>query len=322
MVIYGDSHAEMWATTLNDIAVADGWKLVTFVKEGCPAVDLPISNPASYGNPRDRFHACDQWHRYVTDRINRLRPSLVIVSQAVTPHPPGRLYSPAQWQAGLVRTLNQITATNSMKVVLGNTPTLNQFGPVCLSQHPHDAQSCADPANSYLTPFRHAEARAAVVSGAHYVDTTPWFCTRTCSAVIGHFEVYVDEIHITNTYASALEGVLATSLGLPAPTRRLAHSAEDLATIVRPISGTVVSGTQPFAATVWGNVPARKVEFRVTGGTLRDVIIGTAKFLGNVAAVDWNTQSVPNGRYSVQSVLYDAAVKVHRSKPISVVVTN
>jgi peptidoglycan/LPS O-acetylase OafA/YrhL len=322
MVIYGDSHAEMWATTLNDIAVADGWKLVTFVKESCPAVDLPVSNPPGYGVPGDPFHACDQWHRYVTDRINRLRPSLVIVSQAVTPHPPGRLYSPTQWQAGLVRTLKQITAPNTMKVVIGNTPTLDQNGPVCLSVHAHDVQACAAPAHSYLTAFRQAEARAAVVARAHYVDTAPWFCTLTCSAVIGHFEVYVDALHITNTYARALEGVLATSLSLPAPTRRLAPSADALGTIVRPTSGAMVSGTQIIVATVWGNVPIRKMEFRVTGGTRRDAVIGTATFSRNIAYVQWDTKSVPNGRYSVQSILYYGAGKIGRSRAITVVVAN
>ena len=151
MVIYGDSHAEMWTTALNDIAVADGWKLVTFDKPGCPAVDLTISNPPGFGVPGEPYPACDQWHRYVTDRINQLRPSMLIVSQAVWGHPPrSTLYSPAQWQAGLERTFNQITVPTTIKVVIGDIPTLDQYGPVCLSMHPHDAQSCAAPARSNI----------------------------------------------------------------------------------------------------------------------------------------------------------------------------
>jgi peptidoglycan/LPS O-acetylase OafA/YrhL len=328
MVIYGDSHAEMWATALNDIAVADGWKLVTFVKPGCPAVDLPVSNPPGYGVPGDPFPACDQWHRYVTDRINQLRPNMLIVTQAVWGHPPGwQMYSPAQWQAGLERTFNQITVPTTEKVVIGDISTLSQPGPPCLSMHPDDAQSCAAPAQDNLTPYRQAEARAAVVAVAHYVDTIPWFCTRTCSAVIGHFDVYADEQHVTNHYARALEGVLATSLGLPAPTRRLAPSPDPLTSILRPTSGAVLSGIQIVYATAVDNVSIRKVEFRITGGTRRDAAIGAATLSLTGASFDgaivhWNTKSVPNGRYAVQSVLYDAAGKVGRSRAVSVVVAN
>ena len=128
--------------------VADKWKLVTFFKEGCPALDLPVSNPPGYGVPGEPFPACDQWHRYVTDRINQLRPSLVVVTDFVRPRPWGQFYTPAEWQAGLVRTLNQITPPNTVKVVLGDTPPLDQDGPICLSRHPDDAQACSAPARS------------------------------------------------------------------------------------------------------------------------------------------------------------------------------
>ena len=322
MVIYGDSHADMWTTALNDIAVADGWKLVTFVKDGCPAIDLPVPAPPDYGTPGAPFPACEQWRRYVTNRINALRPNLVIVTQALWRRPSGSFYSPAQWQAGLVRTLNQITAPNTVKVVLGNSPALFQQGPRCLSMHLDDAQVCGVSARSYLTPFRHAEARAAVVAGAHYVDTMPWFCTKFCSAVIGHFEVYKDQIHITNTYARALEGVLAPSLDLTAPKKRLAPSPDPITSILLPSSGAVLSGNEVLDATAADNVPIRKLEYRITGGDRRDAVIGSAKFTLDGAILRWNTKTVPNGHYTVQSVLYDAAGKIGRSVAVNVAISN
>jgi hypothetical protein len=84
----------------------------------------------------------------------------------------------------------------------------------------------------------------------------------------------------------------------------------------------MVSGTQIIVATVWGNVPIRKMEFRVTGGTRRDAVIGTATFSRNIAYVQWNTKSVPNGHYSVQSILYFGTGKIGRSRAITVVVAN
>jgi hypothetical protein len=228
----------------------------------------------------------------------------------------------------LERTFDQMSVPTTSKAVIGDLPGLDQSGPICLSMHPHDAQSCAVPARSHLSPlFRQAEARAAVFAGARYVDTMPWFCTRTCSAVIGHFDVYADQQHVTNTYAQALEGVLATSLGLPAPTRRFAPSPEPLTSVVRPTEGAVLSGTQILYATAVDNVQFRKLEFRITGGIRRDAVIGTAALsltggdsIG--ATLRWNTRSVPNGRYTVRSVLYDAAGKAGRSSSISVTVSN
>jgi peptidoglycan/LPS O-acetylase OafA/YrhL len=322
MVIYGDSHANMWATALNDIAVADGWELVTFVKNACPPIDLPIPNPPGYGTPRAPWLACEQWRRYVISRINLLRPNLVIVTEALHRRPSGSLYTPTQWEAGLIRTLSQITVLHTEKVVLGNIPMLPQHGPNCLSMHLDDAQVCGTPARSLLTPFRQAEARAAAVVGAHYVDTMPWFCTKSCSAVIGGFEVYVDQEHVTNTYARALEGVLAVSLNLPAPTKRLVPSPDPITAITLPSSGAVLSGTKVLDATATDNVPVTKLVYRITGGARRNAFIGSATFSLDGAVLKWNTKSVPNGRYTVRSILYDADGKVGRGIAISVTVSN
>ena len=84
----------------------------------------------------------------------------------------------------------------------------------------------------------------------------------------------------------------------------------------------MLSRTQALDATASDTVPIRKVEFRITGGTRRDAVIGTGT-LSLVGAIDrWNTKSVPNGRYTLQSLLYDAAGKIGRSRAISVVVAN
>jgi peptidoglycan/LPS O-acetylase OafA/YrhL len=325
MVIYGDSHANMWATALNDLAVADGWKLVTFIKDGCPPIDLPVPYLLGWlhGKFGSSYLACEQWHHYVMSRINLIHPNLVIVTEFVWRRPSGSFYSPTQWQAGLVRTLKKITAPNTVKVVLGNSPLLDQAGPTCLSMHPHDAQACSVSARSYLTAYRQAEARAAADAGADYVDTMHWFCTRTCSAIIGNFEAYVDTQHITNTYARALEGVLATSLSMRVPRQRVAAVPEPFTMIASPTSGAVLSGTQNLVAEARDNVPVRKLQFRITGGVTRAAVIGTATITPPYGAVlPWNTRGVPNGHYVLQSVLYDAAGNVGRSRAVSVIVAN
>ncbi len=75
MILYGDSHSEMWFQTVDDIAEAAHWKLWYLGKEACPVELLPMA-----GNPGE-YSQCDQWHTYAIDQINRVRPNAVIVSQ-------------------------------------------------------------------------------------------------------------------------------------------------------------------------------------------------------------------------------------------------
>ena len=61
--------------------------------------------------------------------------------------------------------------------------------------------------------YNGAEQAAASASGASYVDPTPWFCSLVCTPIIGRDIVYLDQAHVTATYARKLELVLGSSLG-------------------------------------------------------------------------------------------------------------
>jgi hypothetical protein len=63
-----------------------------------------------------------------------------------------------------------------------------------------------------------AEMAAASKSGAEYIDPTPWFCSTICTAIVDHYNVYLDQFHVTATYATYLENALAKDLGLLPPT--------------------------------------------------------------------------------------------------------
>ena len=78
MVLYGDSHALMWFQAMNAIAVAAHWRLVILGKGYCMANKYPN------GNVRGEnilFHTCSHWQRFAFQRIKKLDPALVIISQ-------------------------------------------------------------------------------------------------------------------------------------------------------------------------------------------------------------------------------------------------
>jgi len=215
MILYGDSHAAMWFKALDDIATRVHWRLISLYKAGCPAAPLPSHLPSGEGD----WAECDEWHHYAIDRINRINPNLLIVSQASYYQAPNGIhYTPAQWQRGLEQLFRQVKALNMVKVVIGDLPgpeTEPITGPFCLIHHLENAQACALPRVSSMTPYRTAERLATVSGGARYIDVTPWFCgPKTCSSVIGRYDVFLLENHVTVGYSRLLEGVLAESLDL------------------------------------------------------------------------------------------------------------
>jgi peptidoglycan/LPS O-acetylase OafA/YrhL len=215
MVIYGDSHAAMWFDALNGIAMRAHWKLIDLAKGYCPANSLPYANPPGGGPPGGEYAACDQWHRFAINRINQLRPNLVIVTQEYRGQVDGSGYTPRQWQRGLELTIRQLHVAKGNVVVLGNIPLLPESGPECLAVNTTNIQDCSGAIETALSRFNRAEQLAAEDSGSRYVSVTPWFCSTDCPAVIGRYNVYLDQYHVTGTYSVALQDLLAKALGLP-----------------------------------------------------------------------------------------------------------
>jgi hypothetical protein len=206
MVLYGDSHAGMWFRALDDIATGAHWRLVLLFKPACFADPLPTHPPMALGQVST---ACAQWHRFAINRINRLDPALLIVTQYIGQTPSGSNYTPAQWETGMMDLLKQITAPKTKKVVLGNIPTVG--GPYCLSRHINQVQTCA---GVPLISYNRAERSGAEAEGARYISVTPWFCLTTCSSIIGNYDAYFNTLHVAVGYSRVLEGVLSQALDL------------------------------------------------------------------------------------------------------------
>jgi hypothetical protein len=105
--------------------------------------------------------------------------------------------------------------------LLGSTPMLAQAGPVCLAAHPTDVQGCSSPARDAVPRLSHVDRRAALAKHVAYIDTTPWFCSSTCTPIIGSYEVYdASGTHISGVWANYLENVVLKALQLPLPPSR------------------------------------------------------------------------------------------------------
>ena len=92
--------------------------------------------------------------------------------------------------------------------------------------------------------------------------------------------------------------------------------------VVLPVSGTAESGTVPLDATTKAALGVSKVEFELTGASGHPEVIATGQssLVGWLAR--WNTTTVVNGTYTLQSVVYDASGRSSQSNSITVTVSN
>ena len=93
--------------------------------------------------------------------------------------------------------------------------------------------------------------------------------------------------------------------------------------VLIPSSGASVSGTQvTLDASASGTVAVAKVEFELTGGSLVNALIATATQTPYGWIASWNSTTVPDGTYTLQSKAFDAAGNQGVSAIISVTVSN
>jgi hypothetical protein len=216
MVLYGDSHAEMWFDAFDEIATQIGWKLVVLAKPYCPPAEVTIKSPITSGP----YSQCSQWQNFAVARIRSLHPAVVVITgefedAVINSQSPSAGDGPEQWQAGEEKALEAIGMAGSEDVVLGNIADLKTSGPTCLARHPSDVQACSlslAKAETYWSLYYDAEQAAAAAEGAYYINVLPWLCSTICSPVIGNFDVYFNEFHITSTYAAYLSQILHDAL--------------------------------------------------------------------------------------------------------------
>jgi len=208
VVLFGDSHAASWFPTLERLATANRWRLVSLTKSACAVVDATVYN----GSLGRAYTECDRWRVNALERIESERPDLVVVTNArthVLALPEGRtpaLARPDVWDAALERTLRRLKAIAGDVALVADIPRADVDPPVCLSSSPDDRLACATPAAVALEPSRTA-ADAAIADrlGLAFVDPTSWICpSDPCPVVIGRFLVYRDEQHLATPFATAL----------------------------------------------------------------------------------------------------------------------
>jgi hypothetical protein len=210
MVLWGDSHAEMWFPALNAVATRLKWRLVVLIELGCPYASIEVPNIGT--GPVTPNTTCVQFRQNMIARINAADPQLVVLSEAYFAETgSGQTVSPTMWQAAVTTTLSALDSAGTKVAIIGNDVTVPGV-PQCLAANPTNVQVCNGPDSTVFVQQRAAEQTAAKAAQDLYVDEVPWECSSTCTQIVGHELVYFDSGHISDSYSLFLSGALQAAL--------------------------------------------------------------------------------------------------------------
>jgi hypothetical protein len=213
MVVYGDSHAQMWAEALQLIAARAGWRLVVFALPSCQVADLPLISFQT-GTLNNQ---CVTFHQIAPVAIQKLHPNLIVVTSISI----GKLTTgdatAAQWQDGLSKTFQSLAEPGTAIDMIGDIPQWSQNSANCLAEHMTSVQSCATPVASAVSYTLSAEQAASAAAGVKYIPTTQWVCAAMCEPIVDGIRVYYNQYHFGATYTKYLSGALQEAMGLSSP---------------------------------------------------------------------------------------------------------
>jgi peptidoglycan/LPS O-acetylase OafA/YrhL len=194
IVVFGDSHAQMWMPTVLNMAVRDDWVVMPLVKDGC----IPRTWPGG-GD-------CGAWYRWATDKASALHPEvMLIIGSWAGAASPSRAVAP---MGALSQAMRRVSAR---VIIVGDAPNQTRDPTDCLLAPGSTMATCSSKGTPRQLGTSSAIAAAANAHGVGYIDTLGWFCAHPrgstdelCPLVVGNTITAVDRGHVSQTYALAL----------------------------------------------------------------------------------------------------------------------
>jgi hypothetical protein len=221
-----------------------------------------------------------------------------------------------QWYSVLKRRMEdkvrQFTALGATVVLLTQPPDYDPGNPSGPTQSDRDFERL----NRLITDF------AARTPGVKVVDLAGHVCPSgpPCPLLVDNVWVRGDGQHYSSEGALWAARWLMPQLGIPA----LEHAATPppTVTMLRPSNGAVLNGALALVARTSFSVGVARVQFQVTGGTLRKAVVSPAFELNGFWGARWDTRNVPDGTYKVRSMAFNSAGNSSLSKAVTVKVMN
>ncbi len=92
--------------------------------------------------------------------------------------------------------------------------------------------------------------------------------------------------------------------------------------VVLPSYGTTIKGMALLDALASSSIGVASVQYEITGGAYTNTVVDTANPSIYGYYLFWNTTIVPNGTYTLSSVVSDNGANTTTSSPVTITVAN
>ncbi|MCI1017626.1 acyltransferase [Microbacterium sp. C5A9] len=204
VLVIGDSHAQQLSAPLIALSEERDLAVITLLRGGCTAGLFEESRNASQTS-------CEPWVRAALDYAAEIEPDAVyLVLTRADADEPERLLD------GIDEAVESLREADIPVIGVRDNPRFSFDMYECATD---DTRACEVPREAVLAE----ENPAAIFSDTiTVVDFTPWLCPwDVCQATIGNIAVYIDDNHLSRTYARTLapflDRILAESAQVALP---------------------------------------------------------------------------------------------------------
>lgn len=195
VLIVGDSHIQQFGAALRPIAEKYNWQLISMLRGACPFSTASETDPNQPG--------CVEWNDAAVREIADLKPDAVVTLASLDARPgltertpPG---FPAQWK--------RVTDLGIPVLAVRDNPRFDFSMPDCIQQNGADSPKCSFPRDDIYSAVPPYEKVPGVPPGVTFLDIADAVCTaEVCPPTIGNVLVYLDDNHLTRSYATTMAG--------------------------------------------------------------------------------------------------------------------
>ena len=210
IALAGGSHAEHWVTALDLLGRLHGFKVVTYLKMGCPLTTEKV--PLVMGDNRP-YPKCHEWNERVMAKLIADHPDYVFT----TATRPWNI-KPGDVMPGTYIGIWQTLSDNNIPILaMRDTPWLVRNGEPyfpadCLADG-GDAISCGIKRSVVLSAYNPILDFVAQFPQLKPLDMSDAVCRKDfCRAVEGNVLLYHDSHHISTTYMRTMTGELGRQI--------------------------------------------------------------------------------------------------------------
>ncbi|MFB4348245.1 acyltransferase family protein [Microbacterium sp. CR_7] len=187
ILVIGDSHAQQLAAPLIALSEDRDLAVITLLQGGCTVGVLEESRSGS-------MDSCEPWVRAALQYAAEIRPDAVytVLTRADAEQPERLLH-------GVDQAIDAFAEADIPVIGIRDNPRFSFDMYACALD---ESRSCDVARDDVLAPENPAAALSDAVT---VVDFTPWLCPwDVCHAAIGNIAVYIDDNHLSRSYARTL----------------------------------------------------------------------------------------------------------------------